>query len=734
MNGFGQNIPQIGKRVDLGVIEHPDLVEASGLVESLANEHVFWAHNDRNNQNRLFAFNEAGQHLGIFYLDTIANRDWEGLAIGPGPIDQTDYLYIGDIGDNEAVFDVKYIYRVPEPDVSFDQSPVEETLSGIDTISYRYPDGSRDAETLMIDPQTGDIYVVSKREFEDIRVYRAPYPQSTSEVITLEHVSTLDLWQIVGGDISTSGKEILLKSYTEVYYWKRPATGNLWEAFNDPPTLLPYIEEIQGEAICWAADSLGYYTLSEENSQIPAHLYFYPRLSQHSIIITEIMKDPAAVSDNLGEWFEIYNNSDETIELHNWIIRDNKSDYHTIAESITILPGEYLVLGANADTATNGHLSINYVYSDFVLDNVDEIILASPLGATIDSVSYDAGELFPGTEGFALALLDFNLDNSFGLYWRNAIQTYGNGDYGSPGWSNLEQIQQVSIKDIQFTTDPEGQSPLTGKRVQITGVVTTTPFSFLNQWFFIQDTAAMWSGILAKKQLNALAQGDLVELTGMVAEANGKLTMLIDISDLTVLAKDIATEAVMVTTGEINTFGANAEAWESVLIQVTGVCDNDNVAFREWSIDDGTGSARVYTVLIDGFTPVFDQEYTVRGVQYFSNNEFKILPRDASYITDPLAGLESNRLYPKKFVLWQNYPNPFNPTTAIRYRLSAVSLVELSIYNVLGEKVAVLVKDKQPSGLYTVNWNASGFAAGIYFYKLQTDAGFVQTRKLLLLK
>jgi len=83
--------------------------------------------------------------------------------------------------------------------------------------------------------------------------------------------------------------------------------------------------------------------------------------------------------------------------------------------------------------------------------------------------------------------------------------------------------------------------------------------------------------------------------------------------------------------------------------------------------------------------------------------------------------------------LLQNYPNPFNPITAIGYRLSAVSNVELSIYNLLGEKVAVLVSERQSPGSYQTEWNASGFAGGIYYYTLKSG-DFQDVRKMILLR
>jgi hypothetical protein len=88
---------------------------------------------------------------------------------------------------------------------------------------------------------------------------------------------------------------------------------------------------------------------------------------------------------------------------------------------------------------------------------------------------------------------------------------------------------------------------------------------------------------------------------------------------------------------------------------------------------------------------------------------------------------------PERIELNQNYPNPFNPTTAISYQLTANSFVVLKVYDVLGREVATLVNEVKPPGNYTVQWDASSAASGVYFYKL--NAGdFTSVRKLLLLR
>jgi hypothetical protein len=126
----------------------------------------------------------------------------------------------------------------------------------------------------MVDPLTKDIYIISKRDSSS-RVYRAPYPQSTTQPILMEHVANLPIGGAVSGDISSAGNEILIKTYVAIYYWSRSPQQDLWRAFDKAPVKVPYVIEPQGEAVCWKPDAKGYYTLSEEFRGIPTHLYFY---------------------------------------------------------------------------------------------------------------------------------------------------------------------------------------------------------------------------------------------------------------------------------------------------------------------------------------------------------------------------------------------------------------------------------------------------------------------------
>lgn len=257
-----------------GTVEHDEITEASGLVASRRTPGVFWTHNDSGDTTRIFALSSQGLNRGVWILAGVTARDWEDIAIGPGPVDSLDYLYIGEIGDNNGAYDAIRIYRVAEPAVS--AGATGGTLDGVAVITCRYPDGPRDAEALFVDPTDGRIYIVTKRE-ASVRLYRLPQSAEHGDTVTLEHLATLDsLTLITAGDISADGGEIVLKNYFEVYYWQRGEGESVAEALKREPQRLPYTIEPQGEAIAWG--ERGYYTVSEEFQGIPAAITLYRRL------------------------------------------------------------------------------------------------------------------------------------------------------------------------------------------------------------------------------------------------------------------------------------------------------------------------------------------------------------------------------------------------------------------------------------------------------------------------
>ena len=99
-----------------------------------------------------------------------------------------------------------------------------------------------------------------------------------------------------------------------------------------------------------------------------------------------------------------------------------------------------------------------------------------------------------------------------------------------------------------------------------------------------------------------------------------------------------------------------------------------------------------------------------------------------------LTGTENySNSIPEKYSLSQNYPNPFNPTTNIKYQIPINSFVTLKIYDVMGREVKTLVSETKSAGSYSVDFNASDFSSGVYFYKIQSG-DFTETKKMLLIK
>ena len=89
--------------------------------------------------------------------------------------------------------------------------------------------------------------------------------------------------------------------------------------------------------------------------------------------------------------------------------------------------------------------------------------------------------------------------------------------------------------------------------------------------------------------------------------------------------------------------------------------------------------------------------------------------------------------YPGKFSLSQNYPNPFNPSTKISFDIPKLSAVKISVFDVMGREVDVLVNERMQPGTYQTDWNASKYPSGVYFYKLQSG-DFSSVKRMVLVK
>lgn len=251
------------------------LKEVSGLASSVNNPGLLWAHNDSGNGADIFLIDKDLSIRQRYVLAGVENRDWEDIVVGPGPDSSKNYLFVAEIGDNDAVFPLKYIYRFEEPVIN-EQQQEPVAIEEFETIIFRLPDGQKDTEALLVDPRTKNLMVVSKRE-EPVNVYLIEYPYSTTDTVTAKQITTLPLTQIVAGSFSADGNEILMKNYNHIYYWKNSSNASVVELLRQQPTEIPYIIEPQGESITWAYDDSGFFTISEINKGKKSFLYFYKR-------------------------------------------------------------------------------------------------------------------------------------------------------------------------------------------------------------------------------------------------------------------------------------------------------------------------------------------------------------------------------------------------------------------------------------------------------------------------
>mgnify|MGYP003393615483 CR=1 FL=1 len=178
----------------------------------------------------------------------------------------------------------------------------------------------------------------------------------------------------------------------------------------------------------------------------------------------------------------------------------------------------------------------------------------------------------------------------------------------------------VNIYDIQFTTDPGGDSPMANSTVTTGGVV----IAAYGSGYWLQDGTGPWNGIFVFDGTNAPAEGDLVELSGLVQE-NFNMTQLSGVTGFSVVSSGNALPAPEV----LSTLNAGQEQWEGVLARVNdATCTDPAPGFGQWIINDGSGPLFVDD-LIYAYIPLLGTMYNVTGPVHYTFSEWKLIPRDA---------------------------------------------------------------------------------------------------------
>ena len=256
----------------VGRIQSSEITESSGIAPSRCQADVLWTHNDSGDDAFIYAINGQGEKLGTWKIAGARNIDWEDIAAFKDK-NGACFLYIGEIGNNELKRSEFVVYRVKEPQVSAENksSSKKDPLAtdAAEVIKFSYPDGAHNAETLMVHPQTGDIYVLTKQVSEPAGVYKlaANSQNERSEKVAEITVPAIPNGLLTGGDISPDGKRVVICDYFRAYELILPAgASNFDEIWKQAPLAVELGKREIGEAVGYSIDGNAIFATSEKKN------------------------------------------------------------------------------------------------------------------------------------------------------------------------------------------------------------------------------------------------------------------------------------------------------------------------------------------------------------------------------------------------------------------------------------------------------------------------------------
>jgi hypothetical protein len=260
----------------VGQLLEPTLDEISGVVESSAQPGVFFVHNDSGDSPRFFAVDLSGRLLAIFTLESVPTLiDAEDIASGPGPGGRR-YLYLGDTGNNFASMGLgiprrkAVLYRIAEPEVPAGARGLERPIEAT-PIVFTFPEGARDVEAFLIDPWSGDLFLISKQSDGQTQILTASAAELAAGGAQLRLAARLEFGRppLVGSpmptaaSISPNGSRIVVRTYSSIFAFERGPGETVPSALRRAPRALSAPDERQGEAIALANQGSAFITISE---------------------------------------------------------------------------------------------------------------------------------------------------------------------------------------------------------------------------------------------------------------------------------------------------------------------------------------------------------------------------------------------------------------------------------------------------------------------------------------
>ncbi|MCL7988825.1 hypothetical protein M8998_12820 [Sphingobacterium sp. lm-10] len=260
------------------ILGNLQLDEASGISPSVKNEGMFWTHEDSGNTNFIFLINSNAEIVCRYRVTGTNNIDWEDIETVIDPETGKSYVYISDTGDNAQRRAVSAVYRVEEPvytAADFGQT-IDLDRSMIQRYTFSYPDGSKDVESMFVDPSTKDIYFVTKRDVLS-RIYIMPFPYQEGAGNQTYFVGEFGFREASAASLNLQADKLIVRNRQNLFYWERNTNEAIWEMMSRTPQRLPYQGEVQGEAVCFDKYD-NYYTVSER-AGLPQYppLYKYTR-------------------------------------------------------------------------------------------------------------------------------------------------------------------------------------------------------------------------------------------------------------------------------------------------------------------------------------------------------------------------------------------------------------------------------------------------------------------------
>ena len=295
-NGEPPPCDRYAEPVELGRFLNPSINESSGLVLSRNQPGVIWTHNDSGDGPYIYAATYTGADLGRWHIQGIQARDWEDIAIAPcAPNADRHCLYIGDIGNNDNNRDDLQIILVEEPTVDLGAPPGQQHTSPyLALLPFQWPEENYDAESLLVHPESAEIYLVAKVMMGASGLYRYPResqdPRPTLERLAEATFGILPLIEqaTTGADFARDGTRFTVRTYSQLYTFRIPPEGTIADAFTQPNLAARVANERQGEAITYGPDDRSLWTTTEGQ---PALIQNYACLEAQSPVDTDTDTD-----------------------------------------------------------------------------------------------------------------------------------------------------------------------------------------------------------------------------------------------------------------------------------------------------------------------------------------------------------------------------------------------------------------------------------------------------------